>query len=137
MLLMLRTLAQDDVGVADEILTDAAESGDEELAETAEMDCEYIESITDYKIDINTLNVSELQSLPIFNAIQINDIMEYRSRYGDIVSFGELKAIPSLTPDIIRRLSNYVSVADSTTNRRQYTVREMFTKGRHYVFRNT
>ena len=131
--LTLRALAQNEGEIIDEILAEAAESGDEDIAETAEMDCEYIESIADYKIDINTLNVNELQSMPIFNAIQINDIIEYRRRYGDIVSLGELKAIPSLTPEFRRRIANYITVADKATPKRQYTVREMVTKGKHYI----
>ncbi len=104
--LTLSALAQNEGEIIDEILAEAAESGDEDIAETAEMHCEYIESIADYKIDINTLNVNELQSMPIFNAIQINDIIEYRRRYGDIVSLGELKAIPSLIAEFRIRVVN-------------------------------
>ena len=129
----MRALAQNGDAIIDEIMTDAAESGDEDIAETAEMDCEYLESIIDYKIDVNTLNINDLMSVPIFNAIQIGDIVEYRERYGDIVSLGELKAITSLTPESIKMIANFVSVADSAANRRNYAVREMFTRGRHYV----
>ncbi len=132
-LLTLRALGQDDGSVADEMTTDAAESEDEELAETAEMNCEYLENLTDYKIDINTNNINDLQAIPIFNTIQIDDIMEYRRRYGDILSLGELKAIRSLTPENIRLVARYLSVAGKTTERHHYTMREMFTKGRHYV----
>lgn len=132
-LLTINVLAQNDGSIIDETLTDAAESGDEESEETAEMDCEYIESITDSKIDINTLNINDLQSIPILNAIQIGDILEYRRKYGDIVSLGELKAIASLTPENIMQISRYVTVDNSTSNRRQYTMRESLSKGRHYI----
>ncbi|MBR4325895.1 MAG: helix-hairpin-helix domain-containing protein [Bacteroidales bacterium] len=134
LLLPLTAFAQDNSpDFLGEILTNAAEADDEDLAETAEMNCEYLEDISENKIDVNTNNINELQSIPIFNAIQIGDILEYRQRYGNIMSLGELKAIASLTTENIRQITHFISIGDSATSRRQITFREMLTKGRHYI----
>ncbi len=130
MLLTCRAVAQEDGNMDIDILTDAAEAGDDEAAETAEMDCDYIEEISNNKIDIN--DSIELQSLPILNSLQINDLMEYRKKYGDIKSFGELKGVPSLSTATIKQLMQLTSVNNKPDNRK-YTLREMLTKGRHYI----
>lgn len=133
--LTLRTLAQDVGNVVDEVLADVAEAGDEESEETAEMDYEYWENLVETKVDINTDNINELRSLPLLNDIQIGDIIDYRKRYGDLESIGELKGILSLSPENIRRLSQFVTV-NSASLCPQYTLRELLTKGSHSISSN-
>ena len=133
--LTLRTLAQDVGNVVDEVLADVAEAGDEESEETAEMDFEYWENLVEAKIDINTDNINELRSLPLLNDIQIGDIIDYRKKYGDLASIGELKGILSLSRENIRRLSHFVTVNNASL-RPQYTLRELLTKGSHSISSN-
>lgn len=123
---------QDDNEILSEILTNAAESDDEDLAETADMDCEYVEDLLENKIDLSNCSEADLKSLPILNAIQFNDLTRYIERYGKIKSYGELKGVPSLAEGVIKLFKNYTIISDSIATR-HYTPGEMITKGQHSI----
>ncbi|MBQ1696503.1 MAG: helix-hairpin-helix domain-containing protein [Bacteroidales bacterium] len=131
MLLALSAAAQvDDSDIIDEMLVNAAEDDDEQTAEIALMNCEYIEALSESKSNINALNNSELQQIPFVNFVQIGDIMDYRLQNGDILNIGELKGVPSLSANSIRWLSRFFD-AGSGTSRRDASLREMLGRGRH------
>ncbi|MCR5454492.1 MAG: helix-hairpin-helix domain-containing protein [Bacteroidales bacterium] len=132
-LLPLNTLAQqDDNEILSDILTNAAESDDENMAETADMDCEYLEDIAENKIDLNNCDTAQLQSLPILNAIQIRDLLEYIGRYGELKSMGELKGVPSFSTGTIRQMKHFATI-HHTTDTMSYSLRKMAAKGHHYI----
>src|SRR5690606_40574008 len=45
-------------------------------------------------LDLNRASAEELQSLYILNPLQINEFMDYRRKYGHLLTLYELQAVP-------------------------------------------
>lgn len=68
---------------------------------------------------INEAGVEELQSLYILNPYQINSLVAYRERFGQLLSFYELQAVPGFDLETIYRLLPFVTLenGEQTFNR--------------------
>ena len=64
-------------------------------------------------INLNTADGTFLKDLKILSAIQIDNLIAYRSLFGKFISIYELQAIPSWDIQTIRRLRPYVTVGNT------------------------
>lgn len=101
--------------------------------ETYEWLCE----LEQHPLDLNTVTREQLEELPFLSAQQIEEIMEYRYRYGPMKSLGELQMIRSLGYGQRRLLSNFVYVGTEQAERfpslrqiAQYGQHELMATGR-------
>ncbi|RFZ82062.1 hypothetical protein DYU05_15645 [Mucilaginibacter terrenus] len=61
------------------------------------------------KININTIAFDKLRLMPYLNYKQVNAIIEYRNQHGAYASINDLKDIPILTEEILRKIEPYLS----------------------------
>jgi hypothetical protein len=59
-------------------------------------------------VNLNSTNAEELQALYILNPIQINGFLDYREKFGPLISLYELQAIPGFNLETIYRLLPFV-----------------------------
>src|SRR5690606_9437090 len=63
-------------------------------------------------ININESNAEELQALYILHPFQINSLMDYRRRFGPLLSLYELQAVPGFDLELIYRLLPFVGLGN-------------------------
>lgn len=71
-----------------------------------------LDDLTKYSenpLNINTASAEELERLNIIDFSQIQNLLAYRKKYGNILSSYELSAVEGLTPEIIKALEPFVS----------------------------
>ena len=89
-----------------EVMT-AEDAESESWERTYELLCE----LEQHPLNANHVAREQLEQLPFLSAQQIEELMEYRYRYGPIKSLGELRMIRSLD-DSQRRLLTYIIYID-------------------------
>lgn len=94
--------------IIDEIITEAAESDNEDLLEEAMSTAEYLQGIMQDKVNINTATRSDLQKLPFISNQQIIKIEEYKKENGIISSIGEIKILDSQNRRNLRLYSTFL-----------------------------
>ena len=94
--------------------------------ETYEWLCE----LEQHPLDINQATREELEELPFLSAQQIEELMEYRYRYGPMKSLGELQMIRSLGYGQRRLLACFVYVGTAQESRFP-SLRQIARYGRH------
>ncbi|MBL3657956.1 ComEA family DNA-binding protein [Fulvivirga sediminis] len=72
-----------------------------------------------HPLNINKADKDDLRALYILNDQQINNIISYREKYGDLLSIYELQAIPGLTMGDIRKMIPFITVKDYGLNKDQ------------------
>ncbi|MFM7979626.1 MAG: hypothetical protein ACKPKO_09955, partial [Candidatus Fonsibacter sp.] len=65
---------------------------------------------SDKKYNINTITEEELQSLQLLHVLQIKEFIQYRNRFGDLISLMELQAVPLWDIITIRKMIPYVYI---------------------------
>ena len=65
-----------------------------------------------HPLDINSLTRETLEQFPFLSAQQIEEIIEYRDRYGPLKSVGELQMVRSLDYAQRRLLSYFIYIGD-------------------------
>lgn len=100
--------------LSNSILEDAADIGDDDYINTAQASNEYLQYISEQKININTASYDDLRDIPLLSDLNIHEILEYRFRYGSLCSLGELKAIKSISTNTLRQLPLYIYAGNST-----------------------
>ena len=65
-----------------------------------------------HPLDINSATREQLEALPFLSSQQVEELMEYRDRYGAMKSLGELLMIRSLDYTQRRMLSHFVYVGE-------------------------
>jgi hypothetical protein len=104
----------------------------EDLAEVTEEDSEddynlqQIEQLKKQSVSING-SADELNQLPLLDALQISNIINYRKLMGDFVSIYELQAVPGFDLDELRRLEPFIRINGTKIFSRKLTDR--FTGG--------
>jgi len=84
---------------------------DEESAEW-EDNYELLSELATHPMDINRATREQLEALPFLTALQVEEIMEYRYRYGNMKSLSELRMIPSLDYARQRLLGYFVCIGE-------------------------
>ena len=91
----------------------------ESISESNAQDYDYSDVIEDlnyyrlHPLDLNSADAGELKKLIFLNDIQINNLIEYRKKYGNLYSVYELQTIDGFYLDIIFRLLPYVYISNN------------------------
>jgi hypothetical protein len=115
-------------------IIDQLESYIEEDVDEADLLTLYERLIIYYQVplNINKASYEELQELGLLSDIEINDILNHRERYGDLLRIEELQSIQSLKTDVISILANFVKVND--TEKINLNIPEMLAQSNNTVF---
>ena len=108
-----------------EVMT-AEDAESESWERTYELLCE----LEQHPLNLNTVSREQLEELPFLSALQIEELMEYRYRYGTMKSLGELRMIRSLG-EAPRKLLTYFIYIDETEPQRKNTLGDVFRYGHH------
>ena len=100
----------------------------EELAEDLEENEERIETLyadlsflADHPFDLNTADADMFRRLPFLSDLQIEEIIGYRQRYGNLQTIYELKNIAALDWATIELILPFVTVGEQEIRRRSIT----------------
>ncbi|MCK4922920.1 MAG: helix-hairpin-helix domain-containing protein, partial [Bacteroidales bacterium] len=77
---------------------------------------EHLEAVLQNPYEINSVSKEELESLFIITDFQIYTFLEYREKYGRILSLKELYLIIGFNPDIIEQLKAFVVVGNEASS---------------------
>ncbi len=69
---------------------------EQENAEQTEAHFDILSELAEHPLDLNLATRDELESLPFLSDQQVMDLIEYRDRYGPLLSFGELRMVRSM-----------------------------------------
>ena len=94
---------------------------------------EYLENYEQNPLDINSATEDELVAFGLFSAIQIQALLLYRKRFGQIYSLYELQGVPTFDVKTIVRMTPYISVA-ATKAEEKMDFGKMFKYSRHQIF---
>ncbi|MCH2021078.1 MAG: helix-hairpin-helix domain-containing protein [Saprospiraceae bacterium] len=94
---------------------------------------EYLEAYQNNPLDLNNATEEELTDFGLFSAIQIQSLLLYRKRFGQIFSLYELQGVPTFDLKTIVRLTPYISVS-ATKEIEKMNFAKMFKWGRHQIF---
>ena len=108
-----------------EVMT-AEDAERESWERTYELLCE----LEQQPMNLNTVSREQLEELPFLTSQQIEELMEYRYRYGAMKSVGELGMIRSLGY-AQRRLLTYFIYIDETEPEKDVRLNEVLKYGRH------
>ena len=71
---------------------------------------ELLDELARQPLDINSATREELESLPFLSDQQVEDIIAYRYRHGELLTWGELQMIPSLTVEHRQLLQTFTYI---------------------------
>jgi hypothetical protein len=94
---------------------------------------EYLEEYRKNPLDLNGATEEELTDFGLFTAIQIQSLMLYRKRYGQIFSLYELMGVPTFDVNLIARLTPFISVS-ATKETQKLNFGKMLKYSRHQIF---
>lgn len=94
---------------------------------------EQLEIYLDDPINLNTADESLLKELQLLNDRQIQDLLQYRQTYGDLIALQELQSIPSFDLPTIRRILPFVTVGSDIDDYR-IPLGEMIRRGKNELY---
>ena len=97
------------------IIEQQLESMTENNVDTETEDDSFLQAMQQFvknPININTANITTLKELAILSPIQLQNIINYRSLFGNFISIYELQAVPGLNLHTIERIRPYITVSD-------------------------
>ncbi|MCK5782476.1 MAG: helix-hairpin-helix domain-containing protein [Flavobacteriales bacterium] len=112
-LLSISTYAQDfDSLNANHIFTQQIEGLSEKSISERDYSeiAENLDFLKSNKINLNTASAVELKQLPILNIFQINNLINYRERNGELFSIFELSSIHGFDKEIVRSIIPFVEI---------------------------
>lgn len=59
-------------------------------------------------ININSCSDDELYELPFLSSYQVNELISYKNEYGNLLSFGELIAVPGFSLPLVKTIMPFV-----------------------------
>lgn len=104
----------------------AAETQDEEALETLYADLSYL---SEHPFDLNEVTREALKKLPFLSDLQIDQLVEYRLRYGKMVTLYELKNVESLDFQTLSLLLPFVTIREQPVYKRPFTVNNLLRYG--------
>ena len=85
----------------------ASETEDEERIEALYTDLSYL---VEHPFELNTVTEGELKRLPFLSDLQIRELLEYRSRYGKMLTLYELKNVEAFDLETISLFIPFVYI---------------------------
>ncbi|MDR2918443.1 MAG: helix-hairpin-helix domain-containing protein [Tannerella sp.] len=103
----------------------------EELEDTEQVEILYsdLSNMTQHPLNINAATSEEFKRLPFLSDVQIDAILNYRKRYGDMATLYELKNITVLDWETIELLLPFVYVAEQVQRKRPLTPKNILKYG--------
>lgn len=95
--------------IQDLLIEDVVESTEEEF--DFDTYTEYLEWLQTDPLNLNTATIEELQELRLLSDQQIAALLQYRKRYGDLVTHFELQAVPFFDLETISQMLPYITVS--------------------------
>lgn len=71
---------------------------------------ENLDFLKTHKINLNSADAEELKQLPILDIFQINNLLKYRKRNGELFSIFELTSIQGFSVEIIRSITPFIEI---------------------------
>ena len=111
----------------------------ENIAENSSEDIDYtniFENLTffqEHPLDLNFAKADELQALIMLSDFQINSLIQYRQKFGKLLSIYELQAVPGFDLALIYQLLPYVKV-ERDLNRLNISFKEMIKRSSQEIF---
>jgi hypothetical protein len=104
-----------------------------ERNQTENVDLTQIQEIWEYHLEnplnLNTIQKEDLASLDLLSDIQINDLMEHRTKYGPLLSLFELQTLATWDTSFIQLILPFVTL-DERTDNSPLTLYELTQKGK-------
>jgi len=94
---------------------------------------EYLEDYSRSPLDLNNADEEELNRFGLLSAIQIQALLRYRKKYGQIFSLYELQGVPTYDLSTISKILPYISVSKSKEKQKMQLGR-FFKYSRHQIF---
>ena len=97
--------------------TEQIEQQIENFAERSDMETDYSDWLEDIKqlhdrpVNLNSGDENELRRLFFLNELQIKNLLEYTTQYGQIVSIYELQVIDGFNEEIVNQIIPYISLS--------------------------
>jgi hypothetical protein len=124
----------------EQVIESIAESEESDIDNSSVLDD--LTTSAEHQININMASEEELEQLGILDFRQIQNIINYRNRYGFFVSNSELAVVEGFTPEIVKSLTPFITLllpADSTGyspkriyQRAMFRVKTAFPQARGY-----
>ncbi|MBI3510251.1 MAG: helix-hairpin-helix domain-containing protein [Bacteroidetes bacterium] len=93
---------------------------------------ENLKYYTDHPLNLNSATKEELQDLMLLDEIQIDNLLDHRARFGNMMSIYELQTIDGFDLATIYKILPYVRVNDYTTAG-HFSFREMMKNGKSEI----
>ena len=81
---------------------------------------EKLDFLKTHKINLNSANGEDLKQLPILNIFQINNLLRYIERNGEIFSLYELTSIQGFNKEIVRSISPFIEIKPLSDNNKSF-----------------
>lgn len=124
--------AQDDPAVA-ELLENFFRSNESASESDAQIFLEQLEQWRQHPLDVNTASREDLMTLQLLNELQIEQLISYREKLGNLLNIFELQAVPSWELGDIRRIQPFIEVGKGTLDKRAAPLREGFFRGNNEI----
>jgi len=111
----------------------------ENIAERAEQELDYSDLLDglyyylENPLNINYAEFDEFKALLFLTDFQINNIIEYRNKYGNFLTVYELQAIEGMDGAVIDLLTPFISVSTEKSTQ-SYKAKNVFKYARHDLF---
>lgn len=89
-------------------------------------------------INLNQATTEAINSLYLLNPLQVNELLEYRAKYGPLLSLYELQAVPEFDLETIYKLIPFVTIEDGEYKaNRSFSERVLTEKNAYFMFRHS
>ena len=105
----------------------------DELEDSEQIEILYsdLSNLTQHPLNMNTATSEQFKKLPFLSDTQIDAIMNYRKRYGDMVTIYELKNITVLDWETIELLLPFVYIGEPVQQKRSLTPKNIVKYGKN------
>jgi hypothetical protein len=110
--------AQQDDPAVSELLENFFRSNEGASESDAQLFLERLETLRQSPLDLNTATREDLLSLQLLNELQVEELLNYRRKLGNLLNIYELQAIPTWEAADIRRVQPFVEVGNGSLDQR-------------------
>ncbi len=115
--------------IINEIMDKQANSDEDNVYEDL---YEYLTTLIDSPINLNTVNRQELEKFPLLNQYQIENLLEYRFDYGELLSIHELRLIEGFDDETVRYCSAFFTT-EQVNVKNKVSIKDIFKHGKHQL----
>lgn len=109
-LLQSPLMAQIEENSSAELLENFFRDNESASESDAQQFLENLDLLRDRQLDLNRASREDLQALRLLNAVQVENILAYRTQFGSFLNEYELQAVPSMEISDIRRILPYTKI---------------------------